>query len=336
MRPKHCIRFHEAKVMRSPLPPPPPPHVRPFRSDDLDEVRSAVRRVDGEHWRVAHGRGPLGFSLTQWTGASVQLAWGVSGLGQTVRGGVHHPALHFPIDQASRYAFGRHAFDVPPGAAVFVAESAEFTRRSAPGAVFAVQLDRKALAAEMAARHPEAAGGWVRHLRRIEADDPRRQALLAALADLAAVTDAPASDARRALCEARVLAAAADLTAAAGSAATPKSALSARRLADLAHWIEAHVAEPLTLGTLCGVAGVGGRALQMAFRSHHGMSPMRFVTERRLAAAHRRLRQRDAGDDVTAIATGAGFFHLGRFSILYREVFGEAPSQTLRRRRAAH
>jgi hypothetical protein len=42
------------------------------------------------------------------------------------------------------------------------------------------------------------------------------------------------------------------------------------------------------------------------------MPPMRYVTERRLAAVHA---------------------HLGRFAIDYRKVFGESPSQTLRRGR---
>jgi len=37
--------------------------------------------------------------------------------------------------------------------------------------------------------------------------------------------------------------------------------------------------------------------------------------------------------DVTDVASALGFTHLGRFAIAYREVLGESPSQTLRRRR---
>jgi transcriptional regulator GlxA family with amidase domain len=81
------------------------------------------------------------------------------------------------------------------------------------------------------------------------------------------------------------------------------------------------------------VAGVGERALAKIFESRRGMSPMRYVTERRLAAAHSRLLRASAADEVTEIATDLGFTHLGRFAIAYREVFGESPSQTLRQGR---
>jgi len=37
---------------------------------------------------------------------------------------------------------------------------------------------------------------------------------------------------------------------------------------------------------------------------------------------------------VTAIATGCGFFELGRFAVEYRSLFGESPSVSLARTRA--
>ncbi len=63
------------------------------------------------------------------------------------------------------------------------------------------------------------------------------------------------------------------------------------------------------------------------------MSPMRFVTERRLAEARRLLTQVGGRDDVTQIALSMGFNHTGRSSALYRHAFGESPSQSLRRSR---
>ncbi|MBM4480658.1 helix-turn-helix domain-containing protein [Rhodococcus hoagii] len=37
---------------------------------------------------------------------------------------------------------------------------------------------------------------------------------------------------------------------------------------------------------------------------------------------------------VTDVAASWGFYNLGRFSSLYREVYGESPSETLRRCRS--
>ena len=57
---------------------------------------------------------------------------------------------------------------------------------------------------------------------------------------------------------------------------------------------------------------------------------MRFVTERRLAAARERLTRPGPRDDVTSVAVELGFGHVGRFAQLYRKTFGEARAgQTL-------
>jgi len=62
------------------------------------------------------------------------------------------------------------------------------------------------------------------------------------------------------------------------------------------------------------------------------MSPMRYLWLRRMYLAHRALRTADvAVATVTEIATNYGFWELGRFSVAYRSLFGEAPSASLRR-----
>jgi AraC-like DNA-binding protein len=60
---------------------------------------------------------------------------------------------------------------------------------------------------------------------------------------------------------------------------------------------------------------------------------MRFVIERRLAQARRQLTEPGARKDVTQVAVRLGFHHTGRFAALYRQAFGESPSQSLRRAR---
>jgi AraC-like DNA-binding protein len=86
--------------------------------------------------------------------------------------------------------------------------------------------------------------------------------------------------------------------------------------------------------TLCRHVGVSERRLQVGFAAMLGMAPAAFMRHRALQAAHRALRDADpTTNEVSAIARGCGFEHLGRFAGYYRAVYGEPPSATLRRPR---
>ena len=69
------------------------------------------------------------------------------------------------------------------------------------------------------------------------------------------------------------------------------------------------------------------------FRTRRGMSPMRCVVERRLAAGWRLLRRASPHEYVTGAASRLGFAHASCFAGLNRQAFGELPSQTPRRGR---
>ncbi|AXO88216.1 helix-turn-helix domain-containing protein [Pseudomonas parafulva] len=92
--------------------------------------------------------------------------------------------------------------------------------------------------------------------------------------------------------------------------------------------------ETLNLLGLAQVAGVSLRQLQHAFKAFTGMPPAQWLRLRRLNGARRDLLRPDAGDvTVAEVAMRWSFWHLGRFSESYRQLFKELPSQTLRRRR---
>ena len=62
------------------------------------------------------------------------------------------------------------------------------------------------------------------------------------------------------------------------------------------------------------------------------MGPIHYLWLRRMHLAHRALLCADpASATVTSIATEYGFWELGRFSVEYRTLFGEAPSTSLQR-----
>ncbi len=105
---------------------------------------------------------------------------------------------------------------------------------------------------------------------------------------------------------------------------------------DIVQRIERHLlrdlALPQTIDGLCRVAGTSRRTLEYAFREYFGTSPKRFIKALRLnAARHDLLRGHYGSAHVVEIASGWGFTHMGQFSSDYRHMFGEKPSDTLRR-----
>lgn len=92
-----------------------------------------------------------------------------------------------------------------------------------------------------------------------------------------------------------------------------------------------HASEPLYLSAVCATVGVSRRALDLYCREHLGISPKRFLILRRMQLARCALRLGSPSDtSVTEIATGFGFWELGRFAVAYKSIFGESPSATLR------
>lgn len=96
-------------------------------------------------------------------------------------------------------------------------------------------------------------------------------------------------------------------------------------------YIIAQADQPITLEQLVEVSGVSARALFDGFRRFRGTSPMAFLKSVRLERARDDLRSALPGESVTAIACRWGFYQFGRFAAQYRRVFGELPSETLRK-----
>jgi AraC-like DNA-binding protein len=107
------------------------------------------------------------------------------------------------------------------------------------------------------------------------------------------------------------------------------SAMSApgiKKLRRARDFIHGHLRDPITLAQIARAAGCSIRGLQVLFQQKFGCSPMRYLRNERLNMARYFLQT--APDDVLVsdIAYDAGFSHLGRFSIAYREAFGQSPS----------
>jgi AraC-like DNA-binding protein len=97
-------------------------------------------------------------------------------------------------------------------------------------------------------------------------------------------------------------------------------------------FLEANPGRPLYLTEICAGISVTERTLRGACEEHLGMGPIRYLTLRRMHLVRRALLGANATKtNVTRVVTDHGFWELGRFSVAYRMLFGESPSETLQR-----
>jgi len=98
--------------------------------------------------------------------------------------------------------------------------------------------------------------------------------------------------------------------------------------------LPSHPYEPITVLDLCSRMNTSRRTLQYSFENRLGIKPSMYLRVLRLNGAHRELKLGDsATGNVTDVATRWGFWHLARFSMYYRDLFGDYPSETLNRQR---
>jgi AraC family ethanolamine operon transcriptional activator len=98
-------------------------------------------------------------------------------------------------------------------------------------------------------------------------------------------------------------------------------------------YIEVNYDEYLSIKQLCSVAGTSHRTLEYIFQEKYQISPKAFLTARRLHAARQQLlsSRQTATAKIVDIANQYGFWHLGQFAKDYRSIYGELPSQTLKK-----
>lgn len=102
-------------------------------------------------------------------------------------------------------------------------------------------------------------------------------------------------------------------------------ALSPVRVRRVAEHVDAHLSETLSLADLASTAGVSPYHFSRAFRRATGVSPYRFVVQRRLERAKALL----SGDGLSIAAVGlsCGFTSAAHFSTTFRKAVGVNPAR---------
>lgn len=86
----------------------------------------------------------------------------------------------------------------------------------------------------------------------------------------------------------------------------------------------------ITMTALCELTNVSRRTLQYSFESILGISPSQFLRATRLNRVRRTLLS-TRGISIADAAASQGFYHQSQFTADYKHLFGERPSETLKR-----
>lgn len=302
-----------------------------FESRDLDETRAYIGEKFGERSRVPRAVGAFYYGHVVAESSRAAVGKVRTLLPQTMRATVQEPTLFLPLRAGDNYQIGRRKLNSGPLAAVLLAPGHVYTCHSPANDWVGLIVSGELLSEEIAARRRGRSRPWRFKSVEIPITPSRRAQLVEFHRRMHELSDAPAGVANAAAVASAELDAAAWLAGIiveqSGEAAISEPTL--QRMERLERWVDAHLAETITLDRLCALSGVGGRGLQKSVMTLRGQSPLEWVTARRLAAARARLLKGAAGVEVSRVALDCGFTHLGRFSAAYRQAYGELPSATL-------
>lgn len=94
-------------------------------------------------------------------------------------------------------------------------------------------------------------------------------------------------------------------------------------------YILSNPSKPPTVSDLCTYLNMSQRGLHHAFMQVLDINPVTFIRNVRLHGVRRALRE--GAPSVSGTAQQWGFWHMGMFSSYYKELFGEKPSETVKK-----
>jgi AraC-like DNA-binding protein len=302
-----------------------------FESRDLDETRAYIGEKFGDRSRVPRAVGTFYYGHIVVESDRTAVGKVKTLLPQTMRAAVQEPTLFLPLRAGDNYQIGRRTLISSPRVAVLLSPGHVYTCHSPANDWVGLIVSGGLLSEQIAARRRGGSRPWRISSVEIPFTPSCKAQLMRFCRRMHELSDAPAGVANAAAVASAEFDAAAWLAdiivEQSGEAAV--SELTLQRMERLERWLDAHLAESITLDRLCAMSGVGGRGLQKSVMALRGQSPLEWVTARRLAAARARLLKGAVGVEVSRVALDCGFTHLGRFSAAYRQAYGELPSTTL-------
>lgn len=98
-------------------------------------------------------------------------------------------------------------------------------------------------------------------------------------------------------------------------------------------YIRDNLGEPMMIGKIAEMLQISTRSLQLGFKAELGQTPQQFLRETRLREARHLLANASSDERIGDICERVGFAHFGRFSVDYKQRYGESPHETLQKQR---
>lgn len=113
-----------------------------------------------------------------------------------------------------------------------------------------------------------------------------------------------------------------------------KSAQQRHRIVERADaYVRSRQDQLVTVSELCSALNISRRALQVGFQDVLGVSPHAYIRTVSLNGVRSHLKNANSPYvSVQDAAAAYGFWHMSQFAVDYRQLFGERPSETIRRR----
>ena len=302
-----------------------------FESRDLDETQAYIGERFKDRSRVPRAVGTFYYGHVVAESDRAAMGRVKTLLPQTMRADVQEPTLFLPLRAGDTYQIGRRTLKSDPSMAVLLAPGHVYTCHSPANDWVGLIVSGELLSEEISISRRGRSRPWQIKSIEIPITPGRKAQLMEFHRRMHELSDAPAGvDRATAVASAERDAAAwlaSIIVERSGETAISEPAM--QRMERLERWVDAHLAETITLDRLCALSGGGGRTLQKSVMALRGQSPLEWVTARRLAAVRARLLNGPADVAISTVALDCGFAHLGRFSAAYRQAYGELPSETL-------
>ncbi len=319
-------------------------HCRPFRTDDLDAARAHISALFKPHELTVMGRRQkLDVCIGGGGIDAISLVYHRHGAHVSVKPGrlERFYLLQIPLRGRARGRVGDHDVLCGPGQGMMISPCLDVEMEFAQGCEqLILRIDADCVGRHVGRQAEPASRPPLAFAPQVDLSGRTGNRILALLDYVAAVihshheeNDCPGSTS--AAITSLVLSTLVDSLdhnrrdAMQGADETPKP----RHLKRAIQYMIDHLRNPVSPEDVAHAINVSPRTLYGSFQQYLDTTPMRHLKNLRLDQARERLLA--AGPDmisVTAVALEFCFQHFGHFSAMYKERFGELPSETLSKR----